>query len=80
MKLTKIKGDPARAVGFVSHTDCRSEIGKTVALIDTIITACEFIKDREFDDPNVTEALLDLSSHSGFAIILDRIKQLKEGS
>ena len=64
---------------MITHTDCRSDRGKTVALIDTIITACEFIQDRSLDEASVNEALLDLSSHTGFIMILARLESLKEG-
>ena len=64
---------------MITHTDCRSDRGKTVALIDTIITACEFIMGRSLDDAGVNEALLDLSSHTGFKLILARLEELKEG-
>lgn len=41
-------------------TDCRTEAGTTVGLIDAIITAARVLAARNLDDPAVTPALRDL--------------------
>lgn len=43
-----------------SHTDCRDEIGVTVALIDAIIVQCRMLRGRDLSSQEVREALVDL--------------------
>lgn len=42
------------------HTNCRSEIGITVGLIDSIICTCRVLAGRDRTAPEVLEALRDL--------------------
>ena len=49
-----------------SHTDCRTEEGITVGLIDTLITVCRVLRHRDLSDKEVKEALKDLSSDEDF--------------
>lgn len=53
-----------------SHTDCRSPAGITVGLIDSIITACRVLRDRDFRDAAVLEALRDLAEDPDFGHLL----------
>ena len=48
------------------HTDCRSEEGITVGLIDAVISVCRILRDRDFSSPAVSEALEDLRSDEDF--------------
>jgi hypothetical protein len=41
-------------------TDCRSETGKTVGLIDAMITLGQLLVERDLSAPEVQEALKDL--------------------
>lgn len=50
-------------------TDCRSEEGITVGLIDSIISICRVLHTRDFDTPQVQEALKDLGSDFDFSYI-----------
>lgn len=45
---------------MVTHTDCRTETGVTVNLIDSIITICRVLKTRDLSAPEIQEALKDL--------------------
>jgi hypothetical protein len=49
-----------------SHTDCRSEDGITVGLIDSIISICRVLKDRNFDSKEISESLHDLRQDEDF--------------
>lgn len=40
--------------------DCRSEAGVTIGLIDAIISIARIVAKRDFKDPEVQEALMDL--------------------
>lgn len=46
----------------MSHTDCRSDVGITVGLIDGIITICRVLVGRNLDNPAIAEALDDLTN------------------
>lgn len=59
-----------------TFTDCRSESGITVGLIDTIITAARVLRDRDMSSEEVTEALKDLASDEDVARIIQQA-QLK---
>lgn len=42
-----------------THTDCRTDTGVTVGLVDAIITTCRVLADRDLTDPAVQAALDD---------------------
>ena len=54
-----------------SETDCRSEGGITVGLIDTIITAARCLVSRDLSEFAVVEALKDLRSDSDVLKIIN---------
>ena len=45
-----------------THTDCRSEEGITVGLVDAIISICRILAQRDLSLPAVKEALIDLAT------------------
>lgn len=47
-------------------TDCRTEDGITVGLIDSIITISRILSQRDLSSHNVKEALKDLKSDKDF--------------
>lgn len=53
----------------MSHTDCRSETGITVGLIDGIIAMCRVVASRNLDDPAIAEALDDFTNDESVARI-----------
>ena len=55
--------------GGVAHTDCRTEDGITVGLIDSIITSCRVLSSRDLTCEAVVEALRDLRSDSDVSLI-----------
>ena len=55
--------------GGVAHTDCRSEDGITVGLIDSIITSCRVLSSRDLTCEAAVEALRDLRSDSDVSLI-----------
>lgn len=54
----------------VTATDCRTDVGVTVGLIDTIITAARVLRDRDLDHDAVREALADLRADEDVAAVL----------
>lgn len=46
----------------MSETDCRSEEGVTVGLIDSLISICRVLSKREMNTKSIQEALCDLST------------------
>lgn len=54
----------------ISETDCRSEVGITVGLIDSLIVICRVLKSRNLSASEVKEALKDLSSDEDLMSIL----------
>lgn len=46
----------------MTSTDCRTEVGVTVGLVDAVITMCRVLVTRPLVDPEVVEALADLRS------------------
>lgn len=52
--------------------DCRSEIGVTVGLIDSIISVARVLRRRDFNATSIHEALLDLRSDEDVQFLLDR--------
>ena len=55
-----------------STTDCRSEEGITVGLIDSLISISRILAKRDLNSPAVLEALKDLQSDSDVKIIIPR--------
>lgn len=49
-----------------SETDCRSEEGITVGIIDSFITLSRLVKGRSLDSEPIREALKDLLGDSDF--------------
>lgn len=52
-------------------TDCRSETGITVGLVDSIITAARVLRHRALTDDAVREALKDLASDEDVRFLLE---------
>jgi transcriptional regulator with XRE-family HTH domain len=57
-----------------TYSDCGSENGITIGLIDGIITICRVLAPRDFNDKDVQEALKDLSTDDDLNYILNTIK------
>lgn len=53
--------------------DCRSEKGITIGLIDSIISICRILKDRNLNHEEVKEALKDLKSDEDLKFILEHV-------
>ena len=56
-----------------TYTDCRSEIGITVGIIDAIITLCRLLHERDMSGDEVVQALRDLRHDENFAGLLRRM-------
>lgn len=56
-----------------TYTDCRSEIGITVGIIDAIITLCRLLRGRDMSGDEVDQALQDLRHDENFANLLRRM-------
>jgi hypothetical protein len=54
-----------------TSTDCRSEVGVTVGLIDGLIAMCRVIKTRSLSDYDVQEALKDLQDDEDLRYLLN---------
>lgn len=50
--------------------DCRSENGVTIGLIDSIISVARILRHRDFNAPQINEALLDLRSDEDIQFLL----------
>lgn len=55
-----------------THTDCRSEEGVTVGLIDSIISIMRILVHRDMDAKCVQEALKDLREDEDVKTVLGR--------
>ncbi len=53
-----------------TYTDCRSEVGITVGIIDAIITLCRLLHGRDTSGDEVVQALQDLRHDEDFAGLL----------
>lgn len=53
-----------------SHTDCRSEMGVTVGLIDGLIAISRVLAKRDLSAPEVNEALEDLRHDEDVSLLL----------
>ena len=56
-----------------TYTDCRSEVGITVGVIDAIITLCRLLSGRDTSGDEVAQALQDLRHDGDFAGLLRRM-------
>lgn len=61
-----------------TSTDCRTELGITVGLIDGLITLARVLAGRDLSAPEVREALADLRTDEDIAKVvgLDNFPQL----
>jgi len=57
------------------QTDCRSEEGVTVGLIDSLIFIARVLAKRDLGSHGVREALADLQSDEDIALLLQRAGQ-----
>lgn len=55
-----------------NSTDCRSEVGVTVGMIDAIISIARVLRHRDKDDFAVMEALADIKQDEDVAHLLGR--------
>jgi hypothetical protein len=53
------------------ETDCRSDDGVTVGLVDSIIAICRVLARRDLGPPPVREALRDLATDEDLRAVLD---------
>lgn len=70
MNLTELKES-------TSTTDCRSDIGVTVGLIDGIIAQLRVLKTRDMSSKDVNEVLLDIKDDEDFKWFINTINQVK---
>lgn len=56
-----------------SHTDCKSEDGITVGLIDALISVARILKHRDKKSVEVVEALKDLRADEDIAFLLEEL-------
>lgn len=69
--MKKVDNDCCRNTYNIT-TDCRSEEGVTVGLIDSLISICRVLATHDLDSYNASEALLDLIEDEDFNKILDK--------
>jgi hypothetical protein len=55
------------------HTDCRSEEGITVGLIDALITLARVLRSRDLSTDAIHGALVDLTHDEDLAYLLSRV-------
>lgn len=56
----------------VIETDCRSEIGITVGLIDTLINTARILRERDLNSLEIKEAIKDLQQDEDIKYILNQ--------
>lgn len=56
----------------VSVSDCRTQDGITIGLIDGMIAICRILRGRDFSSPDVKEALKDLVSDGDLEFIMNQ--------
>lgn len=61
-----------------TSTDCRTDEGITVGLVDTIITAARVLRQRDLTGPAVMEALNDLRADEDVAWLLGDWRTLSQ--
>jgi hypothetical protein len=59
-----------------THTDCRSEEGITVGLIDSLIVTARVLAKRDLLSPAIIEALRDLASDEDVERIMTEAKRV----
>lgn len=52
------------------YSDCRSENGITMGLVDSLITICRILKVRNLSNSNVKQALKDLAEDEDFNFLV----------
>jgi hypothetical protein len=52
------------------YSDCRSEDGITIGLVDSLIRICRVLKARDLSDSNVGQALKDLAEDEDFNFLV----------
>lgn len=57
-----------------TYTDCRSNTGITIGIIDAIITLCRLLQGRDIDAPEIAEALKDIGNDEDFSRLLHHIR------
>lgn len=55
-----------------THTDCRTDEGITVGLIDAVINLARVLRTREWDHIEIQEALKDLRQDEDVAALLGK--------
>jgi hypothetical protein len=55
----------------MEYIDCRSEVGVTVGLIDSLIFVARVLAKRDLNDPAIQEALMDLRADEDIAKLLE---------
>ena len=61
-----------------TSTECRSETGVTVGLVDSLIFICRVLARRDLTATETTEALADLRADEDVAAVLGRPDNLPE--
>lgn len=56
---------------MITETDCRTEIGKTVGLIDALISIARILAQRDLSAPETQEALKDLRGDEDIHALVD---------
>ena len=60
-----------------THTECRSETGITVGLIDAFISILRVLSPRDLTDQEVKEALKDLKEDPDFKTLLNALTTIE---
>lgn len=60
----------------VCVSDCRTQDGITIGLIDGMIATCRILRDRDFSNHDVKEALKDLATDGDLEFILESGRRL----
>lgn len=60
----------------ISDSDCRTDEGITIGLIDGVIAICRVLRKRDLSSPNIQEALLDMSGDEDIAFVLAAYNQV----
>lgn len=61
-----------KAQNLQKITECSSEDGITIGLIDSILTSAKVLRSRNLDNPEVGEALKELVSSTELSYLLDQ--------
>lgn len=60
-----------------TFTDCRSDEGVTVGLLDSVITLCRVLRGRDIASDAVQEALKDLAQDEDFLDLCFALEQFQ---